>query len=421
MTSPGSRCGSSCSIRSSTAGPALTSVITKRGRFSDLTKSAIVWQPTNSCQLRDLGSVDLPCRWCGCKLPRDNHGSRRLTPSSHPDRQTDQTEITQLCHCCTIPLLDGCLSYCCVCVLLFGCRTFNKLRPCQAFAWQAADALLNHFKRRLFRQVLIELLEEHFLVSPSEGPVKELFHAFVVETFPARFFVTWIDRVERLDWLWQRSNHQEHRRSSSSCWTYFLALTKISFLVPASCPQISTTYFSMSCSCHSALRAGVGVAEQTITSALAAKPASSLGLLEMEEHREPSQQQIIHCNGPFRASVKAGSPASLTISPRLGCRVSFRSSPSVAAVWHSDLDATSCRLQVDEQAIESFNQRGKAIDATALGIQVNELCSFASIFADRLQVVVVDMLGMKHSLCFNSIESNAQPSESMPTKKSCLV
>ena len=28
--------------------------------------------------------------------------------------------------------------------------------------------------------------------------------------------------------------------------------------------------------------------------------------------------------------------------------------------------------------------------------------------------------GTKHSLCFNSIESNTQPSESMPTKKSCL-
>jgi hypothetical protein len=28
--------------------------------------------------------------------------------------------------------------------------------------------------------------------------------------------------------------------------------------------------------------------------------------------------------------------------------------------------------------------------------------------------------GTKHSLCFNSIESKTQPSESMPTKKSCL-
>ena len=27
---------------------------------------------------------------------------------------------------------------------------------------------------------------------------------------------------------------------------------------------------------------------------------------------------------------------------------------------------------------------------------------------------------MKHSLCFSSIVSNAQPSESMPTRKSCL-
>jgi hypothetical protein len=26
---------------------------------------------------------------------------------------------------------------------------------------------------------------------------------------------------------------------------------------------------------------------------------------------------------------------------------------------------------------------------------------------------------MKHSLCFNSIESKTQPSESMPTRKSC--
>src|SRR5438552_18591978 len=29
------------------------------------------------------------------------------------------------------------------------------------------------------------------------------------------------------------------------------------------------------------------------------------------------------------------------------------------------------------------------------------------------------MFGMKHSLCFTSIVSNAQPSESMPTRKSC--
>src|SRR4051812_46350239 len=28
--------------------------------------------------------------------------------------------------------------------------------------------------------------------------------------------------------------------------------------------------------------------------------------------------------------------------------------------------------------------------------------------------------GTKHSLCFSSIESKTQPSESMPTKKSCL-
>src|SRR4051794_5010360 len=30
------------------------------------------------------------------------------------------------------------------------------------------------------------------------------------------------------------------------------------------------------------------------------------------------------------------------------------------------------------------------------------------------------MLGMKHSLCFTSMVSKAQPSESMPTRKSCF-
>ena len=31
------------------------------------------------------------------------------------------------------------------------------------------------------------------------------------------------------------------------------------------------------------------------------------------------------------------------------------------------------------------------------------------------------MFGMKHSLCFTSIVSNAQPSLSIPTKKSCCL
>ena len=46
------------------------------------------------------------------------------------------------------------------------------------------------------------------------------------------------------------------------------ALVSVSFLLPASCPQISVTYLSMPCSPHSCLSAAFGVADTTSMSAL---------------------------------------------------------------------------------------------------------------------------------------------------------
>ena len=69
----------------STAGPALTSIISLRGRLTALTKSSIEWVPTKFLPAARPGDqlVDL-FWWCGYRPPPCTHGFRHSGPEFSP-------------------------------------------------------------------------------------------------------------------------------------------------------------------------------------------------------------------------------------------------------------------------------------------------------------------------------------------------
>ncbi len=94
--------------------------------------------------------------------------------------------------------------------------------------------------RRLFWQVLLELVEQTLLVLAGKLAGQETFDALVIETFPTRFFVTGIYRKEQA--LVGAGRFEVPRRIADhqgAVAPYLAALTRISFLLPDSWPQMA--------------------------------------------------------------------------------------------------------------------------------------------------------------------------------------
>ena len=106
----------------------------------------------------------------------------------------------------------------------------------------------------------------------------------------------------------------------------------------------------------------------------------------------------------------------------MGCRASVSRPIQLAEPGQrGTLNAAAGDLGPVGQQVEGLEQAGEAVDAAPLRVEVDELGRLAGILGDGRQAEVLTMLGMKHSLCFTSIVSKAQPSLSIPTKKSWVL
>ena len=154
MMSPGESSGISCSISSSTAGPALTIIITLRGLARFLTSSSSEWQPTNFLPLARPSmnsSTTLVVRLNTATLIAAAFDVEGQVLAHHG--QADQTDITVLGH---IADLDSSLDY-----------GYDEIAV-RLRSDSSVSASASCFPRRLLGQDSVELVEQLLLILAGE-------------------------------------------------------------------------------------------------------------------------------------------------------------------------------------------------------------------------------------------------------------